>query len=227
MKKNLLFMALLLAFASSAGPVARGFEATFDENFFPVNPVNTFGGFTFGGFGGSGLVDGVSSFFIDSSEYGGVGVDYVVDDGNGTGTFIPQDFDPTGHVVEISVKLLANNVAPNINVILSDVDGDGVADDHQYNFDLTSIPNDGNFHLLSRSVFDAGFVGNSFGFAKGDDVFNPGLRQIQIQSQFGSTDRLNVEVDFVQIRPIPEPTTLILAAFGCASIGIMTRRSTR
>lgn len=219
MKRTPFLLLGLLALATPAAAVT----IVFDENSIPTNPVNGFGSFTFDDFGAAGAVtDGSTSITLDvidsnnsNGVFGGVGVDFVLEDPPASGTFVPQDFDATTHQIEMSVKLLPNNEATGINAAIIDDDGAGTADDHQFNFDLTGVPNDGQFHLLSVPMATAGFTQGAFGFAPGDGVVNPGLRQIQIQSQFGSTGRLNVEIDFLRItETIPEPTSAALLLIG-------------
>lgn len=224
MKIMLRSLAILVA-TLIALPIARSATLTFDENAVPTNPINTFGSFTFGGLGGGAVTDGPTSLIIDADEFGGIGVDFVVDDGNGN--FVPQDFAAGNHQWEMRVKLLPGNVASTINTSFIDDDGAGAADEHQYNFDLTSIPDDGQFHSIFVPLISPGFTQTAFGFTTGDTLVNPGARQIQIQSVFGSTDRLHVEVDFVQIAPIPEPASIGLACLGCLMAGAMSRRKAK
>lgn len=218
MRRLLLLPTLgLLALASAASATT----IVFDENTIPTNPVNGFGSFTFDDFSAAGAVtesaEGIVLDITDTTPgngvFGGLGVDFVLESPPASGTFVPQDFDPTTHEWQLNVKVLSNNTATGMNSTFIDDDGAGTADEHQYNFDLTGVPNDGQFHLLTVALTSPGFTQGAFGFAPGDGQVNPGLRQIQIQSQFGSSGRLNVEVDFLRIVPIvPEPTSLALLA---------------
>lgn len=223
MKTAFALIACSFAFAMPANALTL----VFDENAYPTNPINGFGGFTFGDFSPGGAVTfGTDSLFLDivdedtvNGVFGGVGVDYVIEEPTGSGTFVPQDLDPTKHRFEMRIKLLGGNEATGINAAIIDDDGAGSADDHQFNFDLTGVPNDDQFHLITASLLTPGFTQGAFGFTPGDGEVNPGLRQIQIQSQFGSTGRLNVEVDFLQIVPIvPEPTSALLLSVAMAAM---------
>lgn len=200
----------------------------FDENSVPNNdPVNGFGSFTFDDFAAPGAVtDGPTSLILDIQDsngsngvFGGVGVDYVLESPAGSMNFVPQDFDASTHEWQLRVKLLSNNEATGINAAFIDDDGAGTADDHQYSFDLTSVPDDGEFHVLTLPLDSPGFTQGAFGFTPGDGLANPGLRQIQVQGQFGSTGRLNVEVDYLQIVPsIPEPASAVLLCFALLAV---------
>lgn len=215
MRRTWSYLACLLAAAVPASAATL----VFDENAVPTNPVNGFGSFAFDDFGAVGAVtDGPTSLILDvidsngsNGVFGGVGVDFVVEDAPGSGTFVPQDFDPATHQFELNVKILDANEATGLNATMIDDDGAGTADDHQFNFDLSGVPADGQFHLLTASLLSPGFTQTAFGFTAGDGMVNPGLRQIQIQSQFGSTGRLNVEVDFLRIvQTVPEPSSAAL-----------------
>ncbi len=187
--------------------------AEFSELVVPTNPENGFGSFTFDDFSSAGAVTvGATSLILDIEDdngsngvFGGIGVDYNL-----------RNFDPTLATWEMRVKKLENNAATGINTTYRDEDVLGTsADEYQFSFDLSSIPDDGQFHIITTSAGSPGFSQPAFGFAPGDGLNNPGLTQIQIQSQFGSTGRLNVEVDYVRITtPIPEPSSVALVALG-------------
>ncbi|TWT47716.1 hypothetical protein [Botrimarina hoheduenensis] len=202
---------LLLAVPLSAATLV------FDENALPTNdPVNGFGSFTFDDFGGGAVTETATSLVFDVSDnnasngvFGGVGVDYVVENPPGSMTFVPQHFDAATHQWELRVKLLPNNAAGALRAVFIDDDGAGTADEHQYEFNLLSVPNDGEFHVLTLPLSTPLFSQGAFGFTLGNGAVDPGLRQIQIQTPFGSTGRLNVEVDYLRITPsIPEPASL-------------------
>lgn len=216
-----------LAACLAATATASALTITFDENSIPNNdPVNGFGSFTFDDFSSAGAVtESAEGIVLDITDdngsngvFGGLGVDFVVDDG--MGNFVPQDFDPSTHTWELRVKLLPNNEATGVNSTFIDDDGAGSGDEHQYNFDLTGVPDDGQFHIVTAAVDSPGFTQGAFGLSAGDGLVNPGLRQIQVQSQFGSTGRLNIEIDFLRI--VPEPTSGALLLIGLA--GVVRRR---
>jgi hypothetical protein len=203
---------------------AHAVTITFDETSFPTNAINGFGGFTFGGLGGGAVTSGPTSLTIDASSFGGVGVDFVLESPPTSGMFVPQDFDPNTHQWELRVKLLPGNTATGLNGVFIDDDGAGAAEEFQFGFSLAGVPNDGQFHTVTRDVTSFGFTQTAFGFTAGNGVVDPGLRQIQIQSQFGSTDRLNVEIDYLRITEIvPEPSAIVLGLVAAAAC--MTRRT--
>lgn len=225
MKRMLFTLPCLLMTAIAA----QASTLTFDENAYPTNALNGFGGFTFEDFGAPGAVTvGPTSITLDITDvggntgvFGGVGVDFLVETSPGSDDFVPQDFNTTGMFWEMRVKLLSNNAATGINTTFVDDDGAGSADEHQYSFDLTGVPNDGEFHIVTAAFDSPGFTQDAFGFTSGNGQVDPGLRQIQIQSQFGSTGRLNVEIDFVQI--VPEPTSAALLLVAAGAMGLRRR----
>lgn len=203
--------------------------AEFSEQTVPVNPMNSFGSFTFGDLSVAGAVtDGPDSLIFDvmtdndgsNGFFGGIGVDFSNNTEVAPGVFLqlPLDFDPTVSWWEMRVKKLPNNAASTVNTVYRDLDSiDGAnADEFQFNFDLTSIPDDGEFHIITVPTTNFGFSQTSAGAP--DGLNNPGLNQIQIQSVFGSSDRLNIEVDWVRIYSVPEPSALCLA--GLAGIAL-------
>jgi hypothetical protein len=201
----------------------------FDENTYPTNPQNGFGAFTFDDFSASGaFTDGPTSLILDVVDsnasngiFGGVGVDY------GTPPSTNQvNFDPAAAVWKLAVKILPNNAATAIRTTYIDHDGGFpvAAEEYIYEFDLTSVPIDGQFHVLTKPVTSPLFNQSAFGFDAADDgINNPGLRQVQIQSVFGSTGRLNVEVDYVRI-VIPEPASLVLLGLAVPAVLAIRRR---
>jgi hypothetical protein len=200
----------------------------FSENTVPTNPENTFGSFTFDDFSGPGaFTDGPSSLILDVQDFnssngvfGGVGVDY------GTPPATDQrDFDPALAQWKVRLKILPLNAATAFRTTYIDHDGGFpvAAEEYVYEFDLTSVPNDGQFHVLTKPVTSPLFNQNAFGFDAADDgINNPGLRQLQIQSVFGSTGRLNIEVDYVRI--VPEPASLGLLGLAVPAMLMAARR---
>ena len=227
MKQRLLFVAAVMMAAATIGQDARGqLPVVFDETHVPMNPENTFGSFTFDDFSGPGaFTDGPNSFILDVTDFtttngifGGVGVDYGTPPGTNN-----RNFDAATAMWEVSVKILPNNAATAFRTTYIDQDpGFPVpAEEYVYEWDLTTVPNDGLFHVLTKPVLGGeAFAQSAFGFDAADDgINNPGLRQVQIQSVFGSTGRLNIEVDYARIVAIPEPVSVTL--FGLASTGLM------
>lgn len=175
------------------------------------------GGFSFGGLGGAGLVEGPDTLTLDGSAFGGVGRDLSV----------PANVDPVGEQVRIVYRILDNNVASDFRIILRDNDGDDSApglgtEDHQLFVDMSFASPLGDGSGFSEQFIPIApvFRAKSFGFTHdGDGVLNPGLDQWQIQSAFSSTDRLNIEVATLEI--VPEPATAALIGLG---LGLLTAR---
>jgi hypothetical protein len=123
------------------------------------------------------------------------------------------------------VKKLANNEATTVNSTYRDSDSSDNVDqeEYQFNFDLSSIPNDGQFHAIKVPANMYGFTQTAGGSP--DGVNNPGLNQIQIQSVFGSELRTHIEVDYLRIYTVPEPTTLFMGL--ATALGLLSYRSGR
>lgn len=189
---------ILLGLSACAGQVAAVNILTFDENTIPTNPDNGFGIFTFGGLGGSAVLDGPTSFTIDASEFGGIGVDYN-----------QRNFSPATAIAELRLRVLSGNIASGLSAVFveSDVDTNGPNTGEQYGifFDISALTPDGPFVTLTQPMSSAGSYGGAFGRDPGNSIFDPGLFQFQIQSQFGGTDRLHVEVDYFKIEDPDNP----------------------
>jgi hypothetical protein len=231
MMQKVLFVATAVVVVALSGLVARAqLPVVFDENTYPTNPENTFGAFTFDDFSAPGaFTDGPTSLILDVTDanssngvFGGVGVDY----GTPPGT-VNHDFDPSLAQWEVNVKILPNNAATALRATYIDQDlGFPVpAEEYVFEFDLTGVPNDGQFHVLTKLASSPTFNQSAFGFDAADDgINNPGLRQMQFQSVFGSTGRLNVEIDYVRLVAIPEPASLGLVALAVPSLFAAARR---
>jgi PEP-CTERM motif len=232
MKQKRLCIALAAMFAALIGQAASAqLPIVFDENTYPVNPENTFGAFTHGDFSAAGaFTDGPTSLVLDIQDsdgsngvFGGVGVGYgpFV-----SGALVPHDFDPANSEWVLRLKILPNNTATALRTSYIDLDNflGTVGDEHVFEFDLTGVPVDGNFHELVKPVSEILFTQGAFGLVAGNTINDPGLKQLQIQSIFGSTGRLNVEIDYALIR-VPEPATFALIALGgLAAVGSVRRR---
>jgi hypothetical protein len=216
--------ALLVAVVCTQACDGQMVIAEFSEQVVPTNPENGFGFFTFDDFAPPGAVtDGATSLILDVSDstgsngvFGGVGVDYL-----------QRDFDPDFAFWELRLKILENNEASAIRTTYRDNDGgDPVgADEHVFEFDLSGVPMDGEFHTLTLPLSNVLFTQRAFGFDANDTLQNPGLNQMQIQSPFDSTGRLHVEVDFARIvTTIPEPSSIALLAVGGLALAGCCRR---
>lgn len=231
MNRLLLCMAAAIVVVAGSGPVANAqLPIVFDESVFPMNPENTFGAFTFDDFSAVGaFTDGPTSLILDVQDsngsngvFGGAGVDY----GNPPGTN-NRNFDPATSEWALRIMLLPNNAATAIRTTYIDHDGGFPvgADEYVFEWDLTTVPNDGQFHELVKPMTGFLFSQPAFNFVAGNGVQDPGLRQMQIQSVFGSTGRLNVEVDYSTIRAVvPEPATLALVCMALSSLMVRRKR---
>ncbi|MEQ8847310.1 MAG: hypothetical protein RIC11_06145 [Botrimarina sp.] len=206
--------------------------AELSEQTLPVNPANGFGGFTFGDFAASGAVSYTAdSVILDIANdadgvnglFGGVGVDFGTPTTiAGIDLLLPIDFDPSVSRFELRVKKLQGNAAGIVNMVMRDVDDliTNAREEWQYNFDLTGVPDDGEFHLVTVPATVTGFRRTDSGAP--DEIINPGLGQLQFQSAFGATDRLHIEIDFGRVVTIPEPASLLLVAL--SGLAALSRR---
>ncbi|MEM1026822.1 MAG: PEP-CTERM sorting domain-containing protein [Planctomycetota bacterium] len=206
----------LLAACAGISPGAEATSITLyeaDGTFFTGAPA----GFDFSGFDNN-VTETASSLIIDASSFGGLGRD------------LPQtDFDASEYQLRIVYRLLSGNEAADFRIILRDNDGDDSApgqgtEDHQIFIDTSfaSPLNDGSGFSEQFSPLNSVFTDKSFGFTNGGDgTLNPGLNQWQLQSAFGSTDRLHIEVQSVEL--IPEPGSLALLGVGFGALALRRR----
>jgi hypothetical protein len=190
--KNACALALLLAPCVSTTYAALTY-ANFDVAQFQANGFR-FGDFNDNFFGNFDVSNGY--FALDLTEdldlanglFGGVGSD------------ISADFDAESTQLEIMLRVNPDNVATNFRVVLADNDGEGVGEEYQFYIDLASLPL-GEFVTVTQPLTNPGPVYRQAGFqlADGDMIQNYGLRQVQIQSEFGSTARLNIDVQYVKV----------------------------
>lgn len=228
---NRLLMCLAIAtvaMAATGGAALAQLPIVFDESVFPTNPENSYGAFTFDDFSAPGaFTDGPTSLILDVQDsngsngvFGGAGVDYGTPPGTNN-----RNFDPNTSVWALRVKILPNNTATAMRTTYIDHDGGFPvgAEEYVFEWDLTTVPNDGQFHELVKPMTGFLFSQTAFNFAAGNGIQDPGLRQMQVQSVFGSTGRLNVEVDYSIIR-VPEPASLVLLGLALAPIAAWRKR---
>ena len=151
--------------------------------------------FAFGSFDEAGAVD-VSSgnLEIDVSDFGGMGVGIA-----------QVDFSNADTTLEVELKIGDNNAAGSFVVNLTDFDGIGsdslnIAEVYQYNVDINGLSSS-QFQTVTISLDDSFFNLDAFNAsADADDAaINYGLIELGIQSQFDSTDRLDVNIRRVSV----------------------------
>ncbi len=218
--KSLIALAAISAMTTGSAFAANITLYAGGEDFFGGVP----GGFTFDDFNGGQASDTGSSLLIDTATeiapgnglFGGIGRDMAGG---------PVDFDADTDLARIEYRILGGNVAADFRLILSDQDSPTQAQDYQYFVDpsFATPLGDGSGYseqfvgiTQSDSIFDQA----AFGFVAGDGVVNYGLRQWQIQSPFGSADRLNIEIRLIEI--VPEPTSALL--IGAGGLTLLRRR---
>lgn len=235
MKRFLVGTTLVASLAAVSTAHAQVLLAEFSEQSYPSNPMNGYGGFTFGDFSVGGAVTATSDSLVldiavdndgSNGKFGGVGVDFGTQVEIAPGVFGLQsiDFDSDVAWWEMRVKLLENNEATTVNSVYRDSDSPDNAnqEEYQFNFDLSSIPDDAQFHIITVPTNVFGFSQSSTGAP--DGMNNPGLNQIQIQSVFGSDLRTHIEVDYLRIYTVPEPTGLALMGLGLAAVVFVRRK---
>lgn len=161
-------------------------------------------------YGDMDLVNGSASFTVDtptdtdssSGRFGGVGLD------------IPQffHFDNDQAFLRVEFRPLATNMATTFRMILADDDGGGVRDNFQYVANIataTEIEDGSGFFsmLIPISDGDSVFQQANFGFDASEDLVEDfGLAQWHLQSTYGSSERLSLEVRRIEIEIELAPT---------------------
>jgi hypothetical protein len=168
--------------------------------------------------GSSLIVDAPSDADGANGLFGGLGRDVAP----------VADIDANTALFRIVYRVLDDNTAGSFNFVLSDQDSASTAQDYQFGI-VTSggTPVGGGFveQLLAITPGTEQFSAASFGFGAGDGTVDYGLRQWQVQSSFGSPDRLNIEIQSVSIvepSAVPEPGSIALLGLG--ALGMVTRR---
>ncbi|TWT92889.1 hypothetical protein Pla108_40290 [Botrimarina colliarenosi] len=118
----------------------------------------------------------------------------------GVGSDISTDFDAMTTQLEIRVRVGSLNEATNFRVVLADNDGEGVGDEFQFYIDIASVT-PGEFVTIIQPLTNPGpvFVQPGFELNPGDTIQNYGLTQMQIQSEYGGTARLQVDIESVKL----------------------------
>jgi hypothetical protein len=220
-KKFTLSFALFSAFSLMTVGLASAQIVLFDGSI----PNGDQGFFSFGDFVVTDTADGV---IIDNSA-GDTSDGQGLFGGFGNNSFDPIDFDPSLSDLTIEFRFLEGDATGFFNVVLSDIDDADSAQDNQFTFDFGSAaPVGDGSGFLTQSIdlsVPASFRPTSFGFSDtGDDIFNPGLREVQIQSAFGSSDPMVLEVRSIVITSVPEPGSAALISLAIPALALRRRR---
>ncbi|MEO1498084.1 MAG: hypothetical protein AAFV43_13135 [Planctomycetota bacterium] len=188
-----LLAAVGLAGSAFAVPVATYNAAQHDANGFE------FGDFDDAFFGSFSTADGLIS--LDINDFNNDG-DFF----GGAGSDIFTSFDTNTTSLDVTFRVGPDNLASAFRVTLKDGDGldtDGVtplADEHVFEFDLTSLsPVDGFVTVSTPLNLGPLFTQGAFGGNPGDALQNYGLEQVQVQSVFGENQRLQIDIQQVQL----------------------------
>jgi hypothetical protein len=202
--------ALLLSLCATRGEAAV--FAVYDATQHNAN------GFAFGDF---------NDFFAVDTSAGKISIDINQDldgaDGlfGGMGSDLVADFDPNTTQLEIALTVAPENLASNFRIVLVDNDGPDTGEEYQFYFDLTGIT-PGVPTLLTQSLVNPGPVWRQAAYNQtdGDQIQNYGLRQVQIQSEYGGTNRLKIDVDSVKLI---DPDNPLLIEFNTATYEAQTQ----
>ena len=142
----------------------------------------------------------------------------------GMGSDIVADFDAATTQLEVSLTVDPLNLATSFNIVLVDNDGVNTGEEYQFGFDLTGVT-PGVPTVLTQSLVNPGpiFRQAAFNQADGDTIQNYGFRQLQIQSVFGGTNRLKIDVDSVKLI---DPDNPLLIEFTSATYEAQTQTFT-
>jgi len=168
------------------------------------------GGFVYSAFAEEGAVSFTDdSLILEATGFGGIAAPLDP----------PLGFEPTLHELHVTARRLPGNTAQNLRVALRDEDGGDAIEEYVYNFPVASFGADG---FTTQAVPVPGYAfrnaGPSItpGAPDGDGKQNFGLIRWQLQSQFGVSTTLNVEVRTIELVPLEE---VALLDFGTAFSG--------
>ncbi|MEE9404420.1 MAG: hypothetical protein V3V20_05975 [Algisphaera sp.] len=170
-------------------------------------------GFKYLDFSGPGVINETGSSFTINAEKdsdGSMGIFGIV--GRNLVGESPATFEAEGHLLRVEYKFLEDNQADKFILVLTDKDGPDAGEQYKF-FVKTDTPatetTDGFSELLlpiSETDADQRNPGKDAGFPNdGDGIANYDLTQWQIQSVYGSTTPLNVEIRQLQIIETPDP----------------------
>lgn len=198
-------VAFVVILISSLSAHAQLTFATFDVDQFQANGFR-FDDFADDFFGNFDVSGGVFSLDVNTDIDGANGLF------GGVGADLAADFDNATTEIEVTFAVGVENLANDFRIVLIDND-DGGAEEYQYVVDLSSVtPVDG---LVTQTLALDSFVFRqaAFGQPDGDAELNYGLSQVQIQSAFGATERLQVDIESVKLvdpQGVPDPLVVEL-----------------
>mgnify|MGYP000155808997 CR=1 FL=1 len=165
--------------------------------------------FQYADFAPKGVVTETEDSFIlavDEDSDGGSGLFGILGRNVADG---PVEFDAASHLLRIEYRFTEANEADLFKLVLTDEDGKKAGE--QFKFDVEvedddAVQGDDGFMVLNLPITadDADSItgGKDAGFKEeGDGEANFGLTQWQLQSAWGSSDPLHVEVRSLQIVP--------------------------
>lgn len=185
----------LNVFVSCSPATATYLITDLDENDYPGST------FQWGDFNYSGAVtEGASSLTLDIFNRDGMN---NVSGGLGFNT-ASTNFDPGLAQWDVRFRVLDNNTANGFRVSYVDNDGGSSGTEYLYDFDIAGLPVN-QWQTLSRAFTSPTFSQTASGHTAGDGIQNPGMEQMQFQSIYNSTGRLNIELDYVQANSLDNP----------------------
>jgi hypothetical protein len=178
-------------------------------------------GFAFGDF---------NDFFAVDTSNGVISIDINADLDNANGLFggmgsdIVADFNAATTLLEVTLTVDPLNAASSFNIVLVDNDGVNTGEEYQFGFNLTGVT-PGVPTVLTQSLINPGpiFRQAAFNQADGDMIQNYGFRQLQIQSPFGGTNRLKIDVQSVKLI---DPDNPLLIEFTTTTYAAQTQTFT-
>ena len=173
-------------------------------------------------------IDSADGVILDTST--GNGADAAgLFGGFGSNAFPITDFDPAVSDLVIEYRFLTGDQLGFFNVVLSDFDDVDSAQDNQFSFGNGTLVGDGSGFLTETIALStpANFQQTSFNFTdSGDSIFNPGLRELQVQSAFANENALVVEIRSIEIvTAVPEPGSIALLVLAAPLLVLRRRRS--
>ena len=187
--------AVLLVFVAAHAQAAV--YATYDAAQHNAN------GFAFGDF---------NDFFAVDTSSGVISLDIMTDNDGADGLFggmgsdLVADFNAATTQLQVALTVDPLNVASSFNIVLVDNDGPSTGEEYQFSFSLAGVT-PGVPTILTQSLVNPGpiFRQAAYNQTDGDMIQNYGLRQVQIQSVYGGTDRLKIDVDSVKLVDPEDP----------------------